>query len=80
MTTICPLCHLGGHRVEMNQTFLRNENRVIEVPCDVYPDGTVISQVERTSEAAVFEFECPACGLAVEWQNPPEVPCAPETP
>ena len=80
MTVICPRCHLDGRRVEMKSSFLRYEEHATTVPYDTYPDGTVISEVERKGEAAVFKFECPACGLAVESRNRTEAPSAPESP
>ena len=66
MAVICPRCHQDGRRVEMKSSFLRAEEHAVTVPCDSYPDGTVISEVERKGETAVFKFECPACGLSVD--------------
>lgn len=80
MATICPRCHLEGKRVEMTPSFLRLEKRLAEFPCDEYPDGTVITGVERMAEAPVYRFECPICSLAVERQASPDVPTVPESP
>jgi predicted RNA-binding Zn-ribbon protein involved in translation (DUF1610 family) len=80
MKTICPRCHLNGKRVEMRSTFVRYEKEVADVPCDAYPDGTVVTEVKQTVEAPVFRFECPVCGLAVERRYAPETPAVPESP
>jgi hypothetical protein len=80
MTTICPRCHLKGKRVEMKSAFLRYEQAVAQVPCDAYPDGTVVTEVERMSEAPVFQFECPECGLTAERRFAAEAPPVPESP
>lgn len=80
MAAICPRCHANGNRVEMKSVFLRSEKRVVEVPCDSYPDGTVITKAERLAETAVFSFECPACGLTMEGRTPSVLPTDPESP
>ena len=80
MITICPRCHLNGQRVEMKSTFLRYEKQLTDVPCDVYPDGTVVNEVKQTAEAPVFKFECPVCSLTAERRFGPELPAVPESP
>lgn len=80
MAIICPGCHAKGRRVEMKSVFVRHERRVIDVPCDVYPDGTVVSQGRGAADAAVFRYDCPACGLSTECADRPELPGAPESP
>lgn len=79
MKTICPRCHLNGQRVEMKSAFLRYEMQEAEVPCEAYPDGTVVSEVIQAAEAPVFKFECPICGLIAERRFAPELPAAPES-
>ena len=80
MKTICPRCHPNGRRVEMRGTFLRYEKEMADLPCDTYPDGTVVSEVQQTVEAPVFKFECPVCGLVVERRYSAEAPTVPESP
>lgn len=80
MAVICPRCHLSGQRVEMKSSFLRYEEHLTDVPCDTYPDGTVVTEVQQKSETAVFKFECPVCGMAVESRNRTELPTATESP
>ena len=80
MAVICPSCHTKGRRVEMKSAFARTEHRVVEVPCDFYPDGTVVSQARRSAEAVVYRYDCPACGLTMESTPRPQPVDVPESP
>ena len=80
MMTICPRCHLNGQRIEMKGTFLRYEKQEAAVPCDAYPDGTIVTEVKQEAEVPVFKFECPVCGLTAERRYTPELPSVPESP
>jgi len=64
----------------MGSTFLRFEKQETNVPCEVYPDGTIVSEAKQTAEAPVFSFECPVCGLTTERRFSPELPAVPESP
>ena len=80
MITICSRCHLNGKHVEMTSAFVRYEKQVTDVPCEAYPDGTVVYETKLMAEVPVVKFQCPACGLSVERRFGPEIPSAPESP